>query len=97
SMGAGFGATTVNLKGGLGSASAVTREGHTVGALVAVNACGSVTVGDSRQFWAAPFEQNREFGGCGFPAIVPAEALVPHAKGRAGENTTIAIVATDAV
>jgi D-aminopeptidase len=94
--GAGFGATTVNLKGGLGSASAMTREGHTVGALVAVNACGSVTVGASPQFWAAPFEQNREFGGRGFPATVPAEALVPHAKGRTGENTTIAVVATDA-
>src|SRR5258705_6510085 len=44
--GAGFGATTVNLKGGLGSASAQTRDGHPVGALVAVNACGSVNVGD---------------------------------------------------
>src|SRR5215471_2589712 len=43
--GAGFGATTINLKGGMGSASAVTRDGHTVGALVAVNACGSANVG----------------------------------------------------
>ena len=94
--GAGFGATTINLAGGLGSAAAVTREGHTVGALVAVNACGSVTVGDSRQFWAAPFEQDGEFGGHGFPATVAPEALIPRAKGRPGENTTIAIVATDA-
>jgi L-aminopeptidase/D-esterase-like protein len=94
--GAGYGATTVNLKGGLGSASAVTRNGHTVGALVAVNACGSVTVGDDAQFWAAPFEQNGEFGGRGFPATVPAAALIPRAKGQPGENTTIAIVATDA-
>jgi L-aminopeptidase/D-esterase-like protein len=75
----------------------VTREGHTVGAIVAVNACGSVTVGTSRHFWAAPFEQGREFGGHGAPQTVPAEALVPHAKGRPGENTTIALVATDAV
>jgi D-aminopeptidase len=97
SAGAGFGATTVNLKGGLGSAAAVTREGHTVGALVAVNACGSATVGDDAQFWAAPFEQAGEFGGRGFPAFVPPAALVPRAKGRPGENTTIAIVATDAV
>jgi L-aminopeptidase/D-esterase-like protein len=94
--GAGHGATTINLKGGLGSASAVTREGHTVGALVAVNACGSVTVGDERNFWAAPFERAAEFGGHGFPAKVPPSALVPRAKGRPGENTTIAIVATDA-
>jgi D-aminopeptidase len=95
-VGAGFGATTVNLKGGLGSASAVTRDGHTVGALVAVNACGSVNVGTGPHFWAAPFELDGEFGGLGFPATVPPAALRPIAKGRPGENTTIAIVATDA-
>ncbi|MGH6767964.1 MAG: P1 family peptidase [Xanthobacteraceae bacterium] len=94
--GAGFGATTVSLKGGLGSASDRTRDGHTVGAIVAVNACGSVTVGANRHFWAAPFERDREFGGCGLPPSVSSEALVPHAKGRPGENTTIALVATDA-
>jgi D-aminopeptidase len=95
-VGAGFGATTVNLKGGLGSASAVTRDGHTVGALAAVNACGSVNVGAGPHFWAAPFELDGEFGGLGFPATVPPTALTPIAKGRPGENTTIAIVATDA-
>ena len=94
--GAGFGATTVNLQGGLGSASAVTRDGHTVGALVVVNACGSVNVGAGPHFWAAPFEIDDEFGGLGFPPRVPAAALTPFAKGRPGENTTIAIVATDA-
>ena len=95
--GAGFGATTVNLKGGLGSASATTRDGHTVGALAAVNACGSANVGHGPHFWAAPFEIDREFGGLGFPATLPPAALVPTSKGRPGENTTIAIVATDAV
>jgi D-aminopeptidase len=94
--GAGFGATTVNLKGGLGSASAVTRAGHTVGALAAVNACGNVNVGADPHFWAAPFEVGGEFGGLGFPASVPPAALTLIAKGRPGENTTIAIVATDA-
>jgi L-aminopeptidase/D-esterase-like protein len=94
--GAGFGATTINCKGGLGSASALTRDGHMVGALVAVNACGSVNVGTGPHFWAAPFEVGSEFGGLGFPATVPADALIPVAKGRPGENTTIAIVATDA-
>lgn len=94
--GAGFGATTVHFKGGLGSASAITREGHTVGALVAVNACGTTNVGGGKHFWAAPFEIDGEFGGEGFPTEVPPEALVPVAKGRVGENTTIAIVATDA-
>jgi D-aminopeptidase len=94
--GAGFGATTVNLKGGLGSASAVTRDGHTIGALVAVNACGSVTIGSGPYFWAAPFELNGEFGALGLPAAVAPSALTPIAKGLPGENTTIAIVATDA-
>src|SRR5204862_23220 len=57
---------------------------------------GSVNVGSGPQFWAAPFELNGEFGGLGFPPTVPPAALIPHAKGRPGENTTIAIVATDA-
>ncbi len=95
--GAGYGATTVALKGGLGSASAVTRTGHTVGALVAVNACGAANVGEGPHFWAAPFEQDHEFGGLGFPATLPPQALALAYKGRPGENTTIAIVATDAV
>src|SRR5258707_10093893 len=94
--GAGFGATTVNLKGGLGSASAVTRDGHTVGALVAVNACGSVNGGPGPHFWAAPFEVAGQVGILGVPAAVPSAALTPRAKGRPGENTTIALVATDA-
>src|SRR5215212_429804 len=70
-VGAGYGATTVNLKGGLGSASAQTREGVTIGALVAVNAVGSVTIGNSPHFWAAAFEQNGEFGGRGLPSPPP--------------------------
>src|SRR5437763_4155178 len=40
--GAGYGATTVNLKGGVGSASAQTHDGATDGAIVAVNAGGIV-------------------------------------------------------
>ena len=67
SVGAGFGATTANLKGGLGSASAATPGGIRVAALCAVNAIGSVTVGDGPHFWAAPFEQDGEFGGRGLP------------------------------
>ena len=54
--GAGYGAMTANLKGGLGSASTVLPSGITVGALVAVNALGSATVGDTAHFWAAPWE-----------------------------------------
>jgi L-aminopeptidase/D-esterase-like protein len=94
--GAGYGAATVNLKGGLGSASAQTRDGATVGAIVAVNAVGSVTIGDSPHFWATPFEENAEFGGRGLPPILPPDALSLRFKGRPRGNTVIALIATDA-
>ena len=94
--GAGYGATTLNLKGGLGSASVVTEDGVTIGALAAVNAVGSVTIGDTPYFWAAPYERDAEFGGLGLPATIPSGATVPTLTGRAGENTTLAVVATDA-
>jgi len=63
--GAGFGATTFDLKGGLGSASVVTSSGFMVGALVACNAVGRVTRGGRPNFWAAPYERDGEFGGLG--------------------------------
>src|SRR6202042_3724037 len=44
SVGAGMGATTVNYKGGIGSASAQTPDGHIVGALAVTNAVGSAVV-----------------------------------------------------
>lgn len=97
-VGAGTGATTVNLKGGLGSASMVAASGHTVGAIVAVNACGAVTLGEGPHFWAAPFERDGEFGGLGLPSPLPALPERPPLKGLPpGANTTIALVATDAV
>lgn len=96
SAGAGLGATTVNLKGGVGSASARLPEGSLVGAIAVVNAAGSVTIGDTPHFWAAPFERDGEFGGLGFPATLPREALLPHTKRRRLESTVIAVVATDA-
>src|ERR1700754_4591435 len=64
--GAGFGATAYNLKGGLGSASAVTSSGFHVGALAIVNSVGRATRGESPFFWAAPYEREAEFGGLGF-------------------------------
>lgn len=99
SAGAGTGATTANLKGGLGSASLVLDSGHTVGALVAANPHGSVTVPGRPHFWAAPFEVEAEFGGLGpcpetFPLAPPDNQKGEAFNARA--NTTIAIVATDA-
>ena len=96
SVGAGYGATTVNLKGGIGSSSASTCSGHVVGALVAVNAVGSAVIGDGPQFWAGALEHDAEFGGLGWPASVPAEALAPRFKGGGQPSTTIGLVATDA-
>jgi D-aminopeptidase len=98
SVGAGLGATTANLKGGLGSTSMRTRQGFTVGALVAVNAVGMTTIGDSPQFWAGAYEQGAEFGGKGWPAKVPQAALDMRFKGQPVQATatTIALVATDA-
>ena len=95
-VGAGAGATTVNLKGGLGSASAVSEAGFTVAALVAVNAMGSVTMGDSPYFWAGSLERDGEFGGRGLPAAVPEDAHRLAIKGGPTTATTIGVVATDA-
>ena len=101
SAGAGTGALTATFKGGLGSASTVLEAGFTVGALVAVNALGSATVGETRHFWAAPFEEAQEFSGLGLPFPFPADARIPRTKmsrrPSGTENTTIAVIATDAV
>ncbi|MGX0974442.1 L-aminopeptidase/D-esterase-like protein [Roseovarius sp. MBR-51] len=95
SVGAGTGATTANLRGGLGSASVTLPGGVTVGALVAVNALGSATVGDGPEFWAAPFERNAEFGGREVARTYPDPVLAPTKLAQHG-NTTIGIIATDA-
>ncbi|WP_077961145.1 P1 family peptidase [Ensifer adhaerens] len=101
SAGAGTGALTATLKGGLGSASTVLPNGITIGALVAVNALGSATVGETGHFWSAPFELESEFGGLGLPHPLPADAADIRIKFRdrqaAVVNTTIAVIATDAV
>jgi L-aminopeptidase/D-esterase-like protein len=101
SVGAGLGATTANFKGGLGSASAQTGGGVKVAALAVVNAVGSVTVGDGPWFWAAPFEIDGEYGGRGLPPSFDPDMLKARLKGGAeatsAENTTLAVIVTDAV
>lgn len=101
SVGAGTGAETARWKGGLGSASARLASGHTVGALVAVNPVGCVTPPGSRYFWAWADEQGSEYGGLGAPPDRPrpltaADTKIARRMSEAG-NTTIAIVATDAL
>ncbi|RBP10543.1 D-aminopeptidase [Roseiarcus fermentans] len=93
-VGAGFGATTFDLKGGLGSASALTSRGYRVAALVACNAVGRATRGASRWFWAAPFEREAEFGGLG--TGTRDEPLVFAMKNGDPANTNLAVVVTDA-
>lgn len=96
SFGAGTGATTANLKGGLGSASLILDNGITVGAIVAVNSFGAVSNGKGEPFFASPFEISKEFGG--IEGQVKHDPSILHLKlsSRNRENTTIAIVATDA-
>ncbi len=95
--GGGYGATTANLKGGLGSASMTTRFGFAVGAIAVVNAVGTATIGDGPHFWAAPYEREREFGGRGLPASITPDALALRMKGGGPPSTTVALVVTDAV
>jgi len=93
--GAGFGAMAGKLKGGLGCASWVEDDGLIVAALVAANPVGSVLTPGNKGFWAAPFEQQGEFGDLQakppreVPATLPAES-------RIGGHTCIGVVATNA-
>ncbi|MGO4523553.1 P1 family peptidase [Microvirga sp. 2MCAF35] len=95
--GGGYGATTANFKGGLGSASAVTSAGHTIGALVVVNSIASAVIGAGPHFWAGALEEGDEFGGYGHPERVDGEHRRLIWKGGPQPATTIALVATDAV
>lgn len=97
SRGAGCGAMAGALKGGIGSASAVTADGFTVGAIVAVNCWGSVVAPGGRSFWAAPYEIAGEFGGLGAAGLAADPDDWGLSKAPAtGRNTTIACVAVDA-
>ena len=95
--GAGYGASSGGLKVGLGSASTVTSDGITVGAIVAVNSMGSTVAPGTRHFWASPYEIGSEFGGLPPMALRagPEEWGYAKAAANARQNTTIACVATD--
>lgn len=95
--GAGYGATTANLKGGLGSASAMTSSGHMIGALAVVNSIASAVIGDGPHFWAGALEEGHEFGGLGLPTRVNLEQRKLAWKGGRQPATTVALVATDAI
>ena len=96
--GAGFGARAGAIEGGLGSASLVTDDGMTIGALAAVNCFGATKMPGTDAFWAWPFEIDGEFGGARPPADYSADADdwgAAKINPALGQNTTIACIATD--
>jgi L-aminopeptidase/D-esterase-like protein len=93
-VGAGSGARVGVLKGGVGTASVMLESGVTVGALVVVNAAGDAVDPDTGLPWLA--YQIEEFGLVAPPADQIAAYADRHAE-LSPLNTTIAVVATDAV
>jgi L-aminopeptidase/D-esterase-like protein len=94
--GAGLGGTAGDMKGGLGSASAVAEDGLKVGALVAVNCVGSGVMPGTGTLWAWPFEQTGEMGGQPAPVLEGDMPMAETMPGLPAENTTIGVVATNA-
>lgn len=90
--GAGMGAVSGGLKGGLGSASLVLDSGLTVAALAVVNSLGSVLEPASGLAWEARLELAEELGPW---ARVPVNLPAAPGGGQ-GRHTTIGVVATDA-
>lgn len=97
--GAGHGARAGQHPGGTGSASIVTADGVTVGAIACVNSFGSVLMPGTDAYWAWPYELAGEFGGGRPPAefsMDPEDWGAAKANPVLGQNTTIACIATDA-
>ncbi|MEU7029782.1 P1 family peptidase [Streptomyces sp. NPDC046275] len=98
-VGAGTGAVVGGLKGGVGTASTVLGSGITVGALVVVNAVGSAVDPETGVPYGTYFAGGR--------LVHPEPAVHEAARRRLAEvrakhappplNTTLAVVATDAV
>jgi L-aminopeptidase/D-esterase-like protein len=91
-VGAGTGALSGAIKGGLGTASEIMDSGITVAALVAVNSLGSVVDPGSGVPWEIRLEVNGEFGAQGRRAVRLPKAEQPVTP----TNTTLGIIATDA-
>lgn len=92
-VGAGAGAVSGGLKGGLGTASIDLGNGVLVGAIVAINSGGSTVNPATGEFYAAYLEVGNEFGDLRRPfALGPAEEAIAMEPVK---NTTIAVVATN--
>jgi L-aminopeptidase/D-esterase-like protein len=92
-FGAGTGALSGAIKGGVGSASLVMESGITVAAMVVVNSLGSVVNPDTGRIWESRLEVAEEFGGQGKRKV----CLPSPPEQAPAKNTTIGIVATDAI
>ena len=92
SVGAGTGAFSGAIKGGLGTASQVLDSGITVAAIVAVNSDGTVIDPATGRPWEIGMEINSEFGEQSKRAV----KLPPRPPTGPIQNTTIGLVATDA-
>ena len=93
SVGAGTGALSGGIKGGVGTASEVLDSGITVAALVAVNSLGSVIDPTTGRPWEIRLERSEEFGEIGKRSVrLPDAPRLPSST-----NTTIGVIATDAI
>jgi L-aminopeptidase/D-esterase-like protein len=100
SVGAGTGATVAKaagieraLKGGIGAATERTASGITIWALVVVNSWGEIVDPDSGQVIAGP----RGDGSGSFTATLDILRANPPLSPFTAENSTVGVVATDAV
>jgi len=94
-VGAGTGAKAGELKGGVGSASALLEDGTTVAALVVVNAIGSCVDPATGELYALRFGLPGEFERSAAPRHVPPFALPGDPPGIP-LATTLGVIATDA-
>jgi L-aminopeptidase/D-esterase-like protein len=93
-VGAGAGAISGGLKGGIGSASQEVGNGVIVGAIVAINSGGSTVNPKTGEFYASFLEIGDEFGEIKGSAAV-GEILDQVAYAEPVKNTTIAVIATN--
>jgi len=91
-VGAGTGALSGAIKGGLGTASLVMASGIRLGALVAVNSLGTVIDPVTGQPWEIRLELDGEFAEQGKRSVI----LPQPPEKKPVQNTVIGLVATDA-
>jgi L-aminopeptidase/D-esterase-like protein len=100
-VGAGAGAISGGLKGGIGTASVDLGSGVIVGAIVAINSAGSTVNLETGEFYAKYLEVNNEFGNLKAPfssaglATDRASKVALSDTSEPAKNTTIAVVATN--